>query len=371
MTKLLYANTHNRDMLYAVGIEVPDPFFLLDIDGTRHIFLDRREYGIFLEENKKVDLQVHLLDSYLESAQKIEDEGSLVYKLAYAILDSFGVINQEILVPNDFPIGMADYLRSKGINLVATASLFPERKIKSEDEVNKIREALRRTGKAFAKIEEILKASVIQNDMLLYQDEPLTSERLKSEAEQVLLAEDMLNTEGIIISCAEHAAIPHHRGAGAIHPHQTIVCDIFPRHRGSGYFADMTRTYVKGNPSEEIKKLYSAVLEAQENALNKAVAGMPGSALHQICVDTFLEKGYHVGDQGFVHGTGHGLGLDVHEAPRAGATSEDILEAGHVVTVEPGLYYPEVGGVRIEDVVVIRKSGVENLTNYHKNYIIP
>ena len=221
-------------------------------------------------------------------------------------------------------------------------------------------------------MEDVLRASTISGDTLLYEGNVLTSEFLSAKVEQTLLSRDLASECGMIVSCGSHAAIPHHRGAGPIRPHQTIICDLFPRHRKTGYFSDITRTFVKGTVSDEIKKMYDAVYEAQTTAVKMIKPGVERSDVHQACIDIFLARGYHAGDKGFTHGTGHGLGIDLHEAPYVRGASEvsGVFEPGHVVTVEPGLYYPEIGGIRIEDVVWVTEDGNDNLTTYHKDYHI-
>jgi Xaa-Pro aminopeptidase len=410
MAKLLYASSSkDSDMFYAVRTPIPDAFFYLDTGDHKYVFLDHREYGVFEEHLRDTsfrtnegmrpaegwsasggnpddtesggisrqriettDVELVLVNPLMEfaSAQALARSESVVGWLAYMILEKYAVLNEPIEVSNNLPLEMADFLRAKEVSIVVKNPFFPERLRKAPYEVDAIREALVRTQHAYTHIEEVLRNATIDGDSVIYQGEPLTSERLKSEAEKILLSHDMTNDEGIIISCAGHAAIPHHRGAGMIRPHQTIVCDIFPRHRETGYFADMTRTYVKGEPSEEIAKMYAAVLEAQERAIEQVKPGVTMGDIHQSCIDTFLDKGYHHGDKGFVHGTGHGLGIDIHEYPYVRRDSHAVFEPGHVVTIEPGLYYPDIGGVRIEDVVVVTDDGCRNLTDYHKEYII-
>jgi len=371
MPKLIYASSSkNSDMFYAVRVEIPDPFFYIDTGEKKYMFLDHREYGVFKEHNKNSEIEVVLLNPLAQESGKREEKISGTGKLALLLLEKYGTAKEIIEVPSSFPLDLADELRSVGVNLVAKNPFFPERLQKKGYEVDALREALVRTQHAYTHIEDVLRNSIIEGDKIIYNGEPLSSEILKKEVEQILLSHDMTNDEGIIISCGEDAATPHHRGAGLIKPHQTIVCDIFPRHRETGYFADMTRTYVKGTPSEEIQKMYAAVLEAQERAIEQVKPGGMMGDIHKICVDIFLERGYHTGDKGFIHGTGHGLGLDIHEFPYVRHGSQTVFEPGHVVTIEPGLYYPEIGGVRIEDVVVVTEDGCRNLTEYHKEYII-
>lgn len=381
-------------MFYAVRVPVADAFFYIDTGEKKYVFLDHREYGLFKEHQEgtsfragarnpnglgsdgiprqaRDDITLVLVNPLMEEATKIEGQGSGASKLAYLILQKYGLLNEPIEVSNNLPLEMADFLREKGVALIVKNPFFPERLKKASHEIGAIRDALVRTQHAYTHIEEVLRNSTIVGDSVMYQGEPLTSERLKSEVEKILLSHDMTNDEGIIISCAGHAAIPHHRGAGVVRPHQTIVCDIFPRHRETGYFADMTRTYVKGEPSEDIAKMYAAVLEAQTRAIEQVKPGGIMGDVHQSCIDTFLEKGFHHGDKGFIHGTGHGLGIDIHEYPYVRHNAPTVFEPGHVVTIEPGLYYPEIGGVRIEDVVVVTEDGCRNLTDYHKEYIFP
>ena len=140
----------------------------------------------------------------------------------------------------------------------------------------------------------------------------------------------------------------------------------------SRYFADMSRTVIRGTPSPELKKLYQTVLDAQEEAITKIRDGADGMKIHRGICDRFEKAGYKTGlvngrMQGYFHGTGHGVGLDIHEAPRISRTGSLLLE-GHVVTVEPGLYYPGLGAVRIEDMVLVTADGCRNLTNYPKTF---
>lgn len=358
-------------MFYAVRVSIPDPFFYLKTGDKEYVFLDHREYGVFEEKNKNPHIQLVLLNPLIDAAKKMELDTTGENKLALHILREYGADKEEIEVPNNLPLSMADFLRSQGIALKVCDPFFPERLQKTSEEVAALRESLKRTQAAFDYIEDRLRGAVIDGDVLKVDGgEILTSEKLSVEVEHVLLDQDLINEEGMIISCGPHAAIPHHRGAGPLRPHQTIICDIFPRHRASGYFADTTRTYIKGNLSPEIDKMYKAVQRAQADAIAAVKPGMRALDVHQVCIDIFLELGYDVGDKGFVHGTGHGLGLDIHELPYINPRWDHTLEVGNVVTVEPGLYYPELGGVRIEDVVVVTEDGCKNLTEYRQNYHI-
>lgn len=178
-----------------------------------------------------------------------------------------------------------------------------------------------------------------------------------------------------IIACGREGSDPHNIGHGFIHANQTIIIDIFPRHLATGYWGDMTRTYVKGKASPEIKKLYNTVRNGQDIGLSMVANGVDGMNIHKAITDYFDQQCFPTkkvrGKQtGFFHGTGHGVGLEIHESPRISQRS-DILKTGQVVTIEPGLYYPALGGVRLEDMVVIRDNGCDNLTKHKRRLEIP
>lgn len=378
MAKLLYANTHDANMLYAVGVDVPDPFYYIDTGSQKYVFLDSREYGVFLDKSTRTDIEPVLLNPLFPKVDAMDIEvndtgyGGRGHKLGLYLLKEYGLLDQEVHVPANFPIALADFLRSQGATIVVKSPIFPERLVKTAEEVAAIRESLVRTQAGFDLIQQVLADSTIDGDTLKYNGEVLTSEWLRQLVNVEYAKRDMLSTDGMIISCGAHAAIPHHTGAGPLRPHQTIICDIFPRHTDSGFYADMTRTFVKGEPTEYMQQMYAAVLDAQQSAEAAVASGKTGAEVHQVSVQTFEDRGFVTGpDSGFMHGTGHGLGLDIHEGPYVSSGADTPLAPGHVVTIEPGLYYPEHGGVRIEDVVVVTENGAENLTQYNKvDYII-
>ena len=173
-----------------------------------------------------------------------------------------------------------------------------------------------------------------------------------------------------IVAGGNQGCDPHEAGHGPLRAHQPIILDIFPRDCTTGYWGDITRTVVRGRASEPVKRMYVAVFKAQELAFQQLRAGVNGQEIHDAILRLFRENGFTTGRrngrmQGFFHGTGHGLGLEIHEPPRVSAV-DATLRAGHVVTVEPGLYYRGVGGVRLEDVAVIQPHGARNLTKFPK-----
>jgi Xaa-Pro aminopeptidase len=173
-----------------------------------------------------------------------------------------------------------------------------------------------------------------------------------------------------IIAGGLQAADPHARGTGPLAANAPIVIDIFPRSKSSRYFADMTRTVLKGEAALEVKEIYEAVCLAQAEGLRAVRAGASGKEVHSRVSEVFRDQGYpETEGQGFTHSTGHGVGLDVHEKPSLSEAGE-TLEINHVVTVEPGLYYPDIGGVRMEDLLVVKKNRSENLTHFEKKLVL-
>ncbi|MDI6777674.1 MAG: M24 family metallopeptidase [Patescibacteria group bacterium] len=379
MPRVIFASTRDSDMHYAVKTPITSSFFYLEIGNRKLALLDKRDFGLLrfiLRPNLRI--KEIALEPLFEKAGKLKHKTSDRNKLAYLIFKKYGLMGRKVQVPIHFPLDMADFLRARGAKLVPTFPFFPERARKTKEEISCIEENLTHTKLAFRTIENILRRSKIKKNRIYYQNKIITSEFLKQEVEKALVEKGMFDMLGMIISSGEQTAIPHHIGTGPIRPHQPIVCDIFPRHRQSGYFSDMTRTYVKGNPSEKIMRMYKAVLKAQLAAMKKIPvspaggrAGVRAKEIYEAAASVIIKSGFDVGEIGLTHGLGHGVGLDIHEKPSLKPLSEDILEAGNIITVEPGLYYPGIGGVRIEDMILVTKTGFKNLTNYPKKLIIP
>ncbi|HBB36557.1 MAG: hypothetical protein UX02_C0002G0053 [Candidatus Moranbacteria bacterium GW2011_GWC1_45_18] len=367
-TRLIFASTKDSDMQYAVKTPITSSFFYLETKEKRYALLDKVDFGIIPKKAKIISVPLNPLSV---EAKKLRYKTSDRNKLAYYIFKKYGLMGKRVEVPIHFPLDMADFLRKNGAKLTPTFPFFPQRAMKTKEEIEYIKESLAHTKLAFRIIENILRRSKIRKNRIYYQNKILTSEFLKQEAEKALIEKGMFDLLGMIISTGAQTAIPHHSGSGPIRPHQPIVCDIFPRHRNSGYFSDMTRTYVKGKPSAEIQKMYEAVLRAQNAAIKKIRSGVSAKEIYDISANVILKNGYHIGDSGFIHGLGHGVGLDIHEKPSLKPHSEDILEAGNVITIEPGLYYSGIGGIRLEDMVLVTKTSCQNLTNFPKRLVIP
>jgi len=276
---------------------------------------------------------------------------------------------RHIGVPFRFPAGIHQHLAEDFEIAILESPLARQRAVKTAEELAAIGMAQSGCEKAMRQAVNIIAASEPRGDYLLRQGRPLTSEDVRSAIEVVLLEEGCEAVDTIVAGGAA-AADPHSRGAGPLPANEPIVIDIFPRSKSLRYFADMTRTVVRGEASLEVEEIYEAVLAAQSAGLECISSGVSGKDVHALVVQVFKEHGYPEQDKrGFTHSTGHGVGLNIHERPSLSEAGE-LLEANNVVTVEPGLYYPEIGGVRLEDLVAVTAKGCENLTHFEKNLII-
>jgi Xaa-Pro aminopeptidase len=366
---LLMVADSERDanMLYATGLFVPDPFIYLRAGGRPLIVMSDLE--IDRARKQAPHCRAASLSAY---QQKLRRDGVKSPRYAHVIRQ---ILREQKLrraiVPDNFPLGLAKDLKKLGVKLKPRVSFFPKREIKSADEVRKISAALTMAEVGMAEGMEVLRRSKIaRNRNLIYHGLPLTSEKLRSVIDCAILQACGL-AANTIVAGGKQACDPHERGHGRLRANEPIIIDIFPRSQKTGYFGDITRTVVRGRAGEAVKKLYDTVLHGQKIGFEKIRSKTPTAEVHKAVQKFFVQQGYKTGRrdgrmEGFFHGTGHGLGLEIHEAPRMGASSTEMLRPGHVVTVEPGLYYPEIGGVRLEDVALVTTNGAKNLTRFEK-----
>jgi Xaa-Pro aminopeptidase len=278
---------------------------------------------------------------------------------------------RDLVVPAGFSFAHAERLKELGYALrFRDDPFFPERMVKRPQELEAIARVEEYGEEAMAMAADILRKSKVRSGILHSGGEPLTSERLRLEIQRFLLEREC-EASNTIVAGGDQGADPHLRGSGPLRAEETIVIDIFPRSMRTRYWGDLTRTFVRGKASPRVKKLHRDVLDAQELAFSLVRAGAEGRKIHERVASFFKERGNpneDAGDKktGFIHGTGHGLGLEIHEHPRISRV-ESKLAAGNVVTVEPGLYYPGTGAVRIEDVVVVTEDGCRNLNKLPKD----
>jgi Xaa-Pro aminopeptidase len=373
---IIGAPEHDAAAYHLSGFLAPDAVISLRVGGKKYLAVSAMEYGR-AEREARVDelLSFDELD-VLRLARELKSGGRALAAATANLLERLG--SRSVSVPPTFGIVYADELRGRGVEVEPDGRLFASlRRRKTEGEISAIEKTQRDVEAACAHAVGILReADVAEDGTLHWRGEPLTSEILRSEIDVLLLRRGCA-ADGTIAAGGPQAADPHERGTGPIRAGESIILDIFPVDRETRYYADMTRTFIKGEPSDELERMYAAVLESQEVALGMIRAGVDGKDVHQKVSEVLHEAGYKtlVHDQkpgeplreGFMHGTGHGVGLEIHEGPRISLTS-DRLEAGDVVTVEPGVYDPQIGGVRIEDLVVVTEDGCRNLTEFPKEF---
>ncbi len=362
---LIAASEVNSNIYYASGFLAPDSFIYLKAGSESVLLMSDLEIDRARLQSK-VD-QVLSYSDYEEKARQKNDKPTAM-DVVSVLLKERGIT--DITVPSSFPIEYGDALRALGYKLVLKREpFFEQRSIKTEAEVEAIRTTQIAVEEAVDDLFNLLRAAEIKEGYLYHEGKQITSEFLRQRLHLTLMGKGCL-AEHSIIACGVDACDPHQVGFGPLRANEAIVFDIFPRSIETRYFSDMSRTVVKGIASDRLKKMYDTVLEGQELGISRVRAGVSGKAIHEEITTLFEGRGYHTGRvegrmQGFFHGTGHGVGLDIHEPP--GISSRDwTLQKGEVVTVEPGLYYPDIGGVRIEDMVLVEENGCRNLTTYPK-----
>lgn len=362
---IVAASEQDPDMLYATGFFAPDAFIFLEEARKRTLVLSDLEID---RARKQAKADEFVSYSALEREVQGNQKKAPGYEKVLAhFLRKRGV--RSALVPANFPLGFAQELAASKIRLKPSDGLFwPAREVKTEDELKLMRRALAITEGGLARAMEVLSASKPgPGQKLAWSGKTLTSEILRAEIDSAILRAGGLPANTIVAG-GEQACDPHERGSGPLKAGSLIILDIFPRDAKSGYFGDMTRTVVRGRASDEQRRLWETVREGQALALKKMKPGVDGLQLHNEVKGYFTDRGYPTevrgGRQvGFFHGTGHGLGLEIHEFPRFQKT---VFKAGQVLTVEPGLYYPGIGGVRIEDVVAVTATGTRMLSRFEK-----
>ena len=368
---LIYADSfRSADMRHAVPLGVPDPFLYAEENGSRHVFASSmeatriRELGLF-------DVHVHEELGFDELIASGIDSRELNAQLALRAVGSLGL--KRASVPQDFPVWLADRLRADGVDLAVDQDLFDDRRrAKTQAQLAGMRRAQRAAEAAMDACRELLRRAEIRGEELLLDGEPLTVERVKADMSVAFARHDTTADEYIVAPGAQ-GAVGHDMGSGPIRPGTPLVVDIFPRDNASAVYTDMTRTFVVGDVPDDVREWHRLVKEALDAAVAEIRAGVEARAVFDLTCEIFeaagqptqrtKQPGEALAD-GFFHGLGHGVGLEVHEAPGLGRLADKKLVAGDVVTVEPGLYRAGYGGVRLEDIVLVTEDGAEVITDY-------
>lgn len=354
---MIASSEADANLYYATRFIAPDDFVFFQIRGKKHLLMNDLEVDR-AREQAEVD-QVHSISKLAADYKKKHGKPARFMDLIAEFAKNKKV--SEFTVPGNFQLLYADALRERGFKIhVGPDPFFEARTVKSKEEVAAVRTAIKHTEKAIRAAIDVLRKSVPRKGKLYYHGNVLTSEDIKKVINVSLMESDCI-AQHSIVACGIQCVDPHNQGSGPLFANESIIMDIFPRDSHSRYHADITRTVVRGRAKPKLRKMFQTVLEGQKIGFKNIKEGVDASTIHAGIEKLFQNQGFATGImngrmQGFFHGTGHGLGLDVHEAPRVGRV-KDILKAGQIVTVEPGLYYEDSGGVRIEDDVLVTKTG--------------
>ncbi len=358
----------NADMFYFTAVPVPDPFYAFTLKGKKCALVGALELGRLKSGRLDEVFDISSIVEKFGKGKRIDDTAALAIILKKSRV-------RGLLVPADFPALELEKLRAAGFDVeVSSKPIFPERAVKSERELREIAKANAVASLGFERVVDILRESKISARKILWKGNVLTSEILRFEIEKIALSKgaDALYT---IAAAGNQACDPHEVGRGAIAPNSLIVVDVFPRLRASGYFGDMTRTFLKGEPSSAQMRLVETVAKSQKLAISKIRDGANGADIHMSVEDFFEDNGYVTEFKngawgGFFHSTGHGVGLDIHESGVSISSRPCKLKVGNVVTVEPALYYRGIGGCRIEDTVVVEKNRARKLSKFSYDWVV-
>jgi Xaa-Pro aminopeptidase len=366
---ILADSMRSPEMRHEVPLAIPDEFLYAERDGRRVVVVSSLESARIREAGLGIEVMPYEafgLDELAASGTPPTEAALQMYARACSEL---GIISAS--VPPTFPLELADRLRGNGVEVTPDRALFEERRRrKNATEIAGLRRAQRACEAALDAARDMLRRAS-SNGTLMLDGEPLTSERLKAEVERVF-AEHGAYADEFIVAHGAQATIGHEGGHGPILPGEAIVFDLFPRDRETGVYTDMTRTYVVGEVPEELREYHRLCKEALERVVVAVKPGVNGRTLFEIPCELFAEHGYptqltkrpgEVLDSGFFHSLGHGVGLEVHERPYLGRVGDDLV-SGDVIALEPGLYRPGYGGVRLEDVAIVTEDGIEVVTDY-------
>jgi Xaa-Pro aminopeptidase len=354
----MYASSHDGNMRYLSGFWIGDPVVYIRRPGEYgQLIVPQMEYERTVKESSCAVMTLAEAGFFT----LLEEEEDRETALARMIADQ---VDGNVLIPGGFPYALGQKLGAFCSVQVDKGTVNRMRAVKTVDELDMIRAAQSATEGAMELAISLLRKATPRDGELYLLEEPLTSDFVRRTMHIHLLERGYRAVE-TIVSCGAETALPHRLGEGILMEGEPIVIDIFPRDERTGYYSDMTRTVVRGEPNPEIEEMYNAVKDAQSLAEEMIRPGIGGNVVHEAVVEYFSEQGFKTDTQGFIHSLGHGVGLDVHEQPSLSPSGEELVP-GNVVTVEPGLYYSGVGGVRLENIGAVTQQGFDCFTNYKR-----
>lgn len=346
---VMYASSKDPNFYYATKFRIPDPaFYMIGDDGTELLVVHEMEKRRAERESRVREIaSLNDLGYY----EKIKEGKKPKVALAETYVELLKTHHaRRILVPEEFPAFLYEKL-AEHLDVTVVENPYSDmRAVKTRREVEYIAETSRRIIETF---EYFLRA--LRNER--------NANVLRAMVESYLYSRGYY-AEDTIIASGKRSADPHYMGEGEVEGH--VIFDLFPKSRVTGYYSDFTRT-VMLEESPEVEEMLEACIDAKNRAIDMVRDGVSAGDVHAEVCDVLESYGYSTlrqkAREGFIHSTGHGVGLEVHEKPRI-YEGGDVLKAGMVITIEPGLYYENVGGVRVEDTVVVRKDGCDVLTRY-------
>jgi Xaa-Pro aminopeptidase len=358
------------ELRHEVPVAIIDPFLYAEVGGRRLISI----WNVEIErlDAAGVEADVRPLEHY--RAEELARQGLGVYELMNEVwlraARDTGL--EHAVVPSSFPLGVAEHLRANGIELEVDQRLFDDRRrVKSPAEIEGVRRAQRAAEAGMRAARDLLHSAERRNGTLLVDGKVLTCELLKEHVERAF-GQHGSSADACIVSHGPQTAVGHDPGSGPIAADDVVLLDLFPRDRASACFADMTRTFAVGEPPAQIREFHGLCKEALDRCVEEIRPGLNGADLHRRVCDFFAGHGYptqltkpdgSVLRDGFYHATGHGVGLSVHEQPSIGRVGQPFVP-GDVLAIEPGLYRHGVGGVRLDDLVLVTDDGCELLTDF-------
>ena len=363
--RLIYAASERcADLWYESGFSAPDAFLWVETPCEKAIIVSALEYGRATKQARK-DVKVLSFEEARQLWGIAKETPLSTVNIIKGISEKYNDWSWQ--VPYSLPYGLATALTAAGLTLSVLSPFSPQRIVKTAEEVEKLRHGVELAEAGLYRGFDVLREATVNSDGILeWHGEVLTAEILRGEVDMAIAKRGGTASQ-TITAPGSQGADPHQTGHGPIHANEPIVMDIFPRDDTTGYFGDLTRTVVKGKASDVVKKAFETVYRVQREAIEMIKPGVIGGDVHKHVADELTAAGYVTDTScnpphGFFHGLGHGVGLEIHESPSLSPRYDKALEPGHVVTVEPGVYYPEWGGIRIEDVVAVTENGCEDLT---------
>ena len=368
---LIHGDTvRHSTMRHEIPLIVPDPFLYAEARGERHVVVSSLERARI--EALGDGLIVHAFEEfgYDDLVSSGTDRADAVLQVMVRAAGSLGL--ERAAVPSEFPLELADHLRAAGVELEVERELFEtRRRVKSDAELAGIRRAQAAAEAGMRAAVALLRRAEPGGTGLVADGDALTCERIK-DAIRAAVARGGASADALIVAHGAQSASGHDMGSGPIQPGEPVVIDLWPNDLESGCFADMTRTFVVGETPAELRNYHQLTRESLERSLEAVRPGVAGKELHRLSCEPYERAGLptqltkapgQVLEEGFFHSLGHGVGLEVHEAPLLGR-APDVLVAGDVITLEPGCYRPGFGGCRLEDLVLVTNDGAELLTDF-------